>query len=60
MPTHLNRVCSAIDDLPLDFKVLLQSEAGESGLSQGLESLVQEGIMAADRAYTYMIRSTGT
>jgi hypothetical protein len=38
IPTHLNRICSAIDDLPLDFKVLLQSEAGESGLSQGLES----------------------
>jgi hypothetical protein len=38
MPTHLNRICSAIDDLPLDFKVLLQSEAGEPGLSQGLES----------------------
>jgi hypothetical protein len=38
MPTHLSRICSAIDDLPLDFKVLLQSEAGESGLSQGLES----------------------
>ena len=38
MPTHLNRICSAINDLPLDFKALLQSEAGESGLSQGLES----------------------
>jgi hypothetical protein len=38
MPTHLNRICSAIDDLPLDFKALPQSEASESGLSQGLES----------------------
>jgi hypothetical protein len=37
MPTHLNRICSAIDDLPLDFKVLLQSEAGESRLSQDLQ-----------------------
>jgi hypothetical protein len=38
MPTHLKRICSVIDDLPLDFKVSQQSEAGESGLSQGLES----------------------
>ena len=38
MPTHLKRICSAIDDLPLDFKVSQQSEAGESGLLQGLES----------------------
>jgi hypothetical protein len=38
MPTHLKRICSVIADLPLDFKVLQQSEAGESGLSQGLES----------------------
>jgi hypothetical protein len=38
MPTHLKRICSVINDLPLDFKVSQQSEAGESGLSQGLES----------------------
>jgi hypothetical protein len=38
MPTHLKRICSVIDDLPLDFKVSQRSEAGESGLSQGLES----------------------
>lgn len=38
MPTYLERICSVIDDLPLDFKFLQQSEAGESGLSQGLES----------------------
>lgn len=38
MPTHLKRICSLIDDLPLDFKVSQQSEAGGSGLSQGLES----------------------
>lgn len=38
MPTHLKRICSVIDDLPLNFKVSQQSEAGESGLSQGLES----------------------
>jgi len=38
MPTHLKRICSVIADLPLDFKVLQQSEAGESGFSQGLES----------------------
>jgi hypothetical protein len=38
MPTQLKRICSVIDDLPLDFKVSQQSEAGESGLSQGLES----------------------
>jgi hypothetical protein len=38
MPTQLKRICSVIDDLPLDFKVSQQSEAGQSGLSQGLES----------------------
>jgi hypothetical protein len=38
MPTHLKRICSVINDLLLDFKVSQQSEAGESGLSQGLES----------------------
>ncbi len=40
MPTHLKRIRSAIDELPpdLDFEVSEQSELGESGLSQGLES----------------------
>ena len=40
MPTHLERICSVIDELPpdLDFEVSQQSELGESGLSQGLES----------------------
>ncbi|TVY83402.1 hypothetical protein LSUE1_G002964 [Lachnellula suecica] len=40
MPTHLKRICSIIDELPpdLDFEVSQQSEPGESGLSQGLES----------------------
>jgi hypothetical protein len=40
MPTHLKRICSVIDELPpdLDFEVSPQSEPGESGLSQGLES----------------------
>jgi hypothetical protein len=40
MPTHLKRICSVIDELPpnLDFEVSQQSELGESGLSQGLES----------------------
>ncbi|KAH8760016.1 hypothetical protein BGZ57DRAFT_944192 [Hyaloscypha finlandica] len=38
MPTQLKRICSVINDLPLDFKVSQQSEAGQSGLSQGLES----------------------
>jgi hypothetical protein len=40
MPTHLKRICSVIDSLPpnLDFEVSQQSEPGESGLSQGLES----------------------
>ena len=38
MPTHFKRICSVIDDLPLDFKVSQQSEAEESGISQGLES----------------------
>ncbi|KAK8900777.1 hypothetical protein QC760_010541 [Botrytis cinerea] len=40
MPTHLKRICSVIDDLPsdLDFEVSQQSELGESGLSQELES----------------------
>ena len=40
MPTHFKRICSAIDALlpDLNFEVLQQSESGESGLSQGLES----------------------
>ena len=40
MATHLKRICLVIDDLPpdLDFEVSQQSELGESGLSQGLES----------------------
>lgn len=40
MPTHLKRICSVINKLPhdLDFEVSEQSEPGESGLSQGLES----------------------
>ncbi|PQE08397.1 reverse transcriptase protein [Rutstroemia sp. NJR-2017a WRK4] len=40
MPTHLERICSVIDDLPpdLDFEVSQQSELGESGLSQGFEN----------------------
>lgn len=40
MPTHLKKICSVIDKLPpdLDFGVSEQSEPGESGLSQGLES----------------------
>jgi len=40
MPIHLKRICSVIDELPpdLDFEVSQQSELGESGLSQGLES----------------------
>jgi hypothetical protein len=40
MPTHLKRISSVIDDLPpdIDFEVSQQSEPGESGLSQGLES----------------------
>ena len=40
MPTHLKRICSVIDELPpdIDFEVSQESELGESGLSQGLES----------------------
>ncbi|KAF8853979.1 hypothetical protein BDZ45DRAFT_597716, partial [Acephala macrosclerotiorum] len=40
MPTHLKKICSIVDELPpgLDFEVFQQSEPGESGLSQGLES----------------------
>lgn len=40
MPSHLQKICSAINDLPpgLDFESSEQSEPGESGLSQGLES----------------------
>lgn len=40
MPTHFERICSVIDMLPsdLDFEISEQSEPGESGLSQGLES----------------------
>jgi hypothetical protein len=40
MPSHLKRICLVIDELApdLDFEVSQQSEPGESGLSQGLES----------------------
>jgi hypothetical protein len=40
MLTHLKRICSVIDELPpdVDFEVSQESELGESGLSQGLES----------------------
>ena len=40
MPTQLKRICSVIDTLPsdLNFEVSQQFEAGESGLSQGIES----------------------
>jgi hypothetical protein len=40
MPTHLKRIYLVINKLPsdLNFKVSQQSELGESGLSQGLES----------------------
>ncbi|KAH8744172.1 hypothetical protein BGZ57DRAFT_1020191 [Hyaloscypha finlandica] len=40
MPDHLKRICSVIDELPpdVDFEVSQESELGESGLSQGLES----------------------
>lgn len=37
MPTHFERICSVIDDLPPD-PDFEQSEPGESGLPQGLES----------------------
>lgn len=37
MPIHLKRICSVIDKLP-DFEVSQQSESGESGISQVLES----------------------
>jgi hypothetical protein len=37
IPTHLKRICSVIDTLP-NFEVSRQSEPGESGLSQVLES----------------------
>ena len=40
MPAHFKRICSVVDTLPPDinFEVSEQSEPGESGLSQGLES----------------------
>jgi hypothetical protein len=40
MPDHFRRICSVIDTLPPDinFEVSQQSEPGESGLSQSLES----------------------
>jgi hypothetical protein len=40
IPIYFKRICSVIDKLPpdLDFEVSEQSELGESGLSQGLES----------------------
>jgi hypothetical protein len=37
MPSHLKRICSVVDALP-NFEVSQQSEPGESGLSQVLES----------------------
>jgi hypothetical protein len=52
MPTHLKRICSVIDELPpdLDFEVSRQSEPGESGLSQGLESHHLSGQTSHDAA----------
>lgn len=52
MPTLLKRICSVIDKLPpdLDFEVLEQSEPGESGLSQGLESHPLSGQLSHDAA----------
>ena len=40
MPTHFKRICSVIDALPsdVDIEASQQSEPGESGLPQGLES----------------------
>jgi hypothetical protein len=40
MPSHLKRICSAVDDLPPDvnFDVSQRSELAESGLAQGMES----------------------
>jgi hypothetical protein len=40
MPDHLKRICSVINELPpdIDFEVSQESELGESGLLQGLES----------------------
>jgi hypothetical protein len=38
MPTHLKKICSVIDALLPNFEVSQQSEPGESGLSQVLES----------------------
>jgi hypothetical protein len=40
MPDHFKQICSIIDTLPpnINFEVSQQSEPGESGLSQGLES----------------------
>jgi hypothetical protein len=40
MPTHFKRICSVIDALPsdVDIETSQQSEPGESGLPQGLES----------------------
>jgi len=44
MPDHFKRICSAIEALP-SVEVPQQSEAGESGLSQVMESvsLPEEG-----------------
>lgn len=52
MPTHLKRICSVIDELPpnIDFEVSAQSEPGESGLSQGLESHHLYGQSSRDAA----------
>jgi hypothetical protein len=52
MPGHLRRICSVIDDLPFDvqFDVSRESELGESGLSQDLESHHLSGYSSHDAA----------
>ena len=47
MPDHLKKICSAIDDWSTDF---VQSESGESGPSQGLESHNPAGQSTNDAA----------
>jgi hypothetical protein len=60
MPSHLKRICSAVDDLPpdLNFEVSQQSELAESGLSQGLESHHLSGYSSQDAAS--LLEETGS
>jgi hypothetical protein len=52
MPTHLKRICSVIDKLPLNihFEVSQQSEPRESGLSPRLKSQCLSDVSLPEKA----------